>query len=75
MGNKLKFWGTLVGLFIVQVVFAQDHAQQNTETGLVNEFFRSNEKIYVAAGALVIIFICIILYLVRLEKRLKKLEQ
>ncbi|MRG48236.1 hypothetical protein GFS24_24160 [Chitinophaga sp. SYP-B3965] len=49
--------------------------QQNTETGPVNEFFRSNNKIYVAVGILVIIFTCIILYLVRLDRRIGKLEK
>jgi hypothetical protein len=49
--------------------------QQNTETGPVNEFFRSDNKIYVAVGILVIIFTCIILYLVRLDRRIGKLEK
>ncbi|RPD38974.1 CcmD family protein [Chitinophaga barathri] len=64
-------------------VFGQDTArtvteavqQQNTETGPVNEFFRSNAKIYVPMGILVIIFIAIVLYLVRLDRRLTKLEK
>ncbi|MGX5820389.1 CcmD family protein [Chitinophaga lutea] len=54
---------------------AADNAQQNTETGAVNEFFRSDSKIYVAVGLLVIIFICIVLYLVRLDRRISKLEK
>lgn len=49
--------------------------QQNTETGPVNEFFRSNSKIYVAVGILTIIFTCIILYLIRLDRRIGKLEK
>lgn len=49
--------------------------QQDTETGPVNEFFRSDNKIYVAVGILVIIFTCIILYLVRLDRRIGKLEK
>jgi hypothetical protein len=54
---------------------AQTVDQQNTETGPVNEFFRSDNKIYVAVGILVIIFTCIILYLVRLDRRIGKLEK
>lgn len=49
--------------------------QQNTETGPVNEFFRSDNKIYVAVGILVIIFTCIVLYLIRLDRRIGKLEK
>ena len=49
--------------------------QQNTETGPVNEFFRSDSKIYVAMGILVIIFTCIVLYLIRLDRRIGKLEK
>lgn len=49
--------------------------QQNTETGPVNEFFRSDNKIYVAMGILLIIFTCIVLYLIRLDRRIGKLEK
>lgn len=50
-------------------------AAQDTEKGAVNQFFRSEGKIYVVVGVLVIIFTGIVLYLVRLERRLKKLEK
>lgn len=56
-------------------VISEATGQQNTETGAINEFFRSNAKIYVAVGILVIIFTCIVLYLVRLDRRLTKLEK
>jgi len=70
-------------MFLCTTVLGQDStrviteatSQQNTETGAVNEFFRSDSKIYVAVGILVIIFICIVLYLVRLDRRLTKLEK
>jgi uncharacterized membrane protein len=48
--------------------------QQNTETGPVNQMLRSNGKIYVVVTVLVIIFICIIIYLVRLDRKISKLE-
>ena len=70
-------------MFSLTSVFGQDTAlavtetvqQQNTETGPVNEFFRSNDKIYVPMGILVIIFVFIVLYLVRLDRRLTRLEK
>ncbi|WP_157986491.1 CcmD family protein [Chitinophaga alhagiae] len=84
MANRFSFL-LLAGLmFLCTAVLGQDTAtrvidgatqQQNTETGPVNEFFRSNSKIYVAVGLLVIIFICLVLYLVRLDRRLTRLEK
>lgn len=63
---------TLVLLLISLLVNAQE---QNTEKGPVNEFFRSNNKIYVIVGVLVIIFIGIILFLVSLDRKISRLEQ
>ncbi|UYQ93603.1 CcmD family protein [Chitinophaga horti] len=63
---------TIFSLLMSTVAFAQ---QQNTETGAFNEMMRSNGKINVVIGVLVIIFIGILLYLVRLERKLNKLEQ
>jgi hypothetical protein len=48
--------------------------QQNTEKGPINEFFRSNDKIYVIVGVLVIIFLGIVLFLINLDKKIGKLE-
>ena len=84
MANRLSFLFFAGLLFLCTTVFGQDTArvvseaasqQQNTETGPVNEFFRSDSKIYVAVGILVIIFICIVLYLVRLDRRISRLEK
>ena len=36
--------------------------------------FRSSGKIYVVVGIIAIIFICIIVYLVRLDSKISKLE-
>lgn len=49
--------------------------QQDTETGPVNEFFRSNGKIYVIVGVLVIIFLGIVLFLINLDRKIGKLEE
>lgn len=65
------FFFTLVLLCIS--LFAQAQ-QQDTETGPVNQMLRSNGKIYVVVTVLVIIFICIILYLIRLDRKISKLE-
>lgn len=65
------FFFTLV--LLCTSLFAQAQ-QQNTETGPVNQMLRSNGKIYVVVTVLVIIFICIILYLIRLDRKISKLE-
>ncbi|MBO9150740.1 CcmD family protein [Chitinophaga sp. GCM10012297] len=83
MAKRLSYLVFTCLMLSLTSVFGQDTAlavtetvqQQNTETGPVNEFFRSNDKIYVVVGLLVIIFIFVILYLVRLDRRLTKLEK
>jgi uncharacterized membrane protein YidH (DUF202 family) len=52
-----------------------DAQQQDTEKGPVNEFFRSNDKIYVIVGVLMIIFIGIVIFLISLERKISKLEK
>lgn len=86
MVNRISFSLFAVLMLLVSTVFGQEvvvdtvqavqqaATQQNTETGAVNEFFRSNSKIYVAVGILVIIFSCITLYLVRLDRKISRLE-
>lgn len=67
-----SFLLTLVLLLSSLLVKAQ---QQNTETGPVNELFRNHQKIYVVVAVLLIIFVGIILYLIRLERKIGKLER
>ncbi|SCB87638.1 CcmD family protein [Chitinophaga costaii] len=62
-------------LFLMCLSLLASAQQQNTEKGPVNEFFRSNGKIYVVVGVLVIIFLGIVLFLVRLDRKISKLEQ
>jgi CcmD family protein len=50
-------------------VFFSAHAQ-NTES-----LFRSSGKIYVVVGIIAIIFLLIVLYLFRLDRKIGKLEQ
>lgn len=75
MAKRLGYLLFLCLFFTFTAVFGQEAAQQNTETGPVNEFFRSESKIYVAVGVLTIIFTCIVLYLIRLDRRISKLEK
>ncbi|GEP92460.1 CcmD family protein [Chitinophaga terrae (ex Kim and Jung 2007)] len=73
MINKaFSFCLTVVLLMISVLANAQ---QQNTESGPVNEFFRSNDKIYVVVGVLVIIFIGIVAFLIRLDRKISRLEK
>ena len=51
------------------LTFAQDVAPVEMATGL-----RSSGKIYVVVAVLVIIFIGIVIYLTRLDKKISKLE-
>jgi CcmD family protein len=66
---------TFLLLLVSLVTNAQDGTQQNTETGPVNEFFRSNGKIYVIVGVLLIIFTGIVIFLIALDRKLSKLEK
>ncbi|WP_298717305.1 MULTISPECIES: CcmD family protein [Chitinophaga] len=83
MVNRISVSLFAAFLLLVSVAFGQETttvvqdaaSQQNTETGAVNEFFRSDSKIYVAVGILVIIFSCITLYLVRLDRKISRLEK
>lgn len=63
---------TLLLLCVSLLASAQ---QQNTEHGAVNELFRSNGKIYVVVGILVIIFLGIVLYLINLDRKIGKIER
>ncbi|SEW56011.1 CcmD family protein [Chitinophaga arvensicola] len=72
INRAFSFCLTLALLFISVLANAQ---QQNTEKGAVNEFFRSNDKIYVIVGVLVIIFLGIVLFLINLDRKIGKLEE
>jgi hypothetical protein len=66
---------TVVLLLVSFLAHAQDGLQQNTETGAVNEFFRSNGKINVVIGVLLIIFLGIVIFLISLDRRISRLER
>ncbi|MEC5147066.1 CcmD family protein [Chitinophaga sp. 212800010-3] len=74
MINKAFSFCLSLALLLISVL-ANAQQQQNTEKGPVNEFFRSNDKIYVIVGVLVIIFTGIVLFLIRLDRKISKLEE
>ena len=41
----------------------------------VDDFFRSTGKIYTVLGVVVILFLVLIIYLIRLEKKFSKIEK
>ena len=41
----------------------------------VDDFFRSTGKIYTVLGVVVILFVVLIIYLIRLEKKVSKIEK
>ena len=59
-----RFFLLFVSLICSGVLFAQNMADE----------MRSNGKIYVVVAVLVTIFIGIVIYLVRLDKKISKLE-
>ncbi|WP_291909823.1 CcmD family protein [Chitinophaga sp. CB10] len=69
-----RIFSRVLTIMLLLLSFLANAQQQNTETGPVNELFRSNGKIYVIVGILVIIFIGIVLFLINLDRKIKKLE-
>ncbi|MBC9934766.1 CcmD family protein [Chitinophaga qingshengii] len=73
MINKAFSFCLTITLLLVSVL--ANAQQQDTESGAVNQFFRSNNKIYVIVGVLLIIFLGIVLFLINLDRKISKLEQ
>jgi len=70
--NKLKGIVLIIALsFFRAVAFAQD---MNTKTEEPTDFMRSSGKIYVVVAVVVIIMLGIFIYLVNLDRKIKKLE-
>lgn len=51
------------------------HAQSATDTVAMADTFRSNGKIYVVVAVILTIFAGIIIYLIRLDKKMTRLEK
>ena len=67
--KKIKY--TLYSLFLTFGAFAQD----NTGTDLSHQGLRADGKIYVVAAVLVTILLGILVYLIRLDRKISKLEK
>ncbi len=67
MGKFRKILFTLIAFLIVNVGFAQDAEMADT--------MRSNGKIYVVVGIILIILIGLVLYLFSMDRRLSKIEK
>ena len=68
---KRKCYSLLILLFSALASFAQ----QPSSTVEMADAFRSNGKIYVVVAVILTIFAGIILYLVRLDRKLTRLEK
>lgn len=71
--NKLKRTALLIALCIMQVfVFAQN---TNTKTEDPTDFMRSEGKLYVVMAVVVTILLGLFIYLINLDRKIKKLEK
>ena len=71
--NKLKSIALVIALCVMQVyVFAQNG---NTKTEDPTDFMRSEGKLYVVMAVVVTIVLGIFIYLVNLDRKIKKLEK
>lgn len=76
--NKLKAIVLTITLGIQTMLMAGDTVAQNSENGVsdaAKEMLRGNAKFNVVATVLVLIFIGIIAYLLRLDRKMTKLEK
>ena len=70
--QKIKKLFFLLSLLVVGLYM---HAQEGTGKTTVGETMRSNGRIYVVIAVILTILTGLILYLVRLEKKMSKLEK
>jgi len=76
--NKLKTIALTITLGIQTLLIAGSSVSQNNENGVsesAKEMLRGNAKFNVVATVLVLIFIGIIAYLLRLDRKMSKLEK
>lgn len=70
--NKLKRIAFVIALSIMQLaLWAQT---MDTKTEDPSDFMRSNGKIYVVVACVVVIVLGIYIYLINLDRKIKKLE-
>ena len=76
--NKLKTIALTITLGIQTLLIAGSSVSQNNENGVsesAKEMLRGNAKFNVVASVLVLIFIGIVVYLLRLDRKMSKLEK
>jgi preprotein translocase subunit SecG len=75
--NKIVLF--VAALFINIIVFAQDKTDSVSSTvttsGSADDFMRSNNKIYVVMAVCITILVALILYLIRIDRKVTKLEK
>jgi cytochrome c biogenesis protein CcdA len=70
--QKIK---TIFSLFILMLVTIFVQAQEGKSNTTFGETMRSNGRIYVVIAVILTILIGLILYLVRLDRKIRKLEK
>lgn len=75
--NKLKMFILMICLSAQTSLFAGENASSSTNTisDAAKDMLRGNAKFNVVATVLVLIFIGIIFYLIRLDRKMSKLEK
>lgn len=69
--RNLKSLLTLIGLFLLTASYGQDDGNKVD----MADTMRSNGRIYVVVAVVVLILIGLILYLVRLDRKISKMEK
>ena len=69
-----KLFTRLVTLVIVLLTSSITYAQDSTRTGM-NSVMRSNNKIYVVMAICLTILLGLILYLIRIDRKVSKAEK
>ncbi len=70
--NMKKTYTTILWMLFSMLTFAQNPASQETEMA---DLMRSNGKIYVVVGVMLTILAGLIIYLIRLDRKITKLEE
>jgi CcmD family protein len=67
---------SIIGTLLAIVCLVANAAAQSAATDVIqgNDFLRNTAKIYVVVGVIAIVFIGIVIFLIRLDKKLTKLE-
>jgi CcmD family protein len=76
--NKLKTIALTITLGVQTFLIAGSSVSQNNENGVsesAKEMLRGNAKFNVVASVLVLIFLGIVVYLLRLDRKMSKLEK